>query len=102
MASLFAVTFGFLSFSGSDCVVGDELGNGRKPAAGNAASHLPNLYTPSGRAKTFVDSQTREKLESIPIPERPNRPLHFYGNAIRRRTNATENRPSGGMGFIRR
>ncbi|MEQ1905946.1 MAG: hypothetical protein ABL888_17285 [Pirellulaceae bacterium] len=102
MASLFAVTFGFLSFSSSDCVVADELGNGRKPAAANAASSLPNLYTPSGRPKAFVDAQTREKLESIPITERPNRPLHFYGNAVRRRTNATENRSGGGASFIRR
>ncbi|WP_164100759.1 hypothetical protein [Candidatus Laterigemmans baculatus] len=26
----------------------------------------------------------REHLQSLPIEQRPNRPLHFYGNAVRR------------------
>lgn len=44
-----------------------------------------NLWTAAGRPRTFVDRETRSVLESIPIVERPNRPLHFYGNAVRRR-----------------
>lgn len=44
-----------------------------------------HLWTPSGRTKTFVDPQTRSLLKQIDIVDRPNRPLHFYGNAVRRR-----------------
>ena len=28
--------------------------------------------------------QERAQIRSMPITERPNRPLHFYGNAVRR------------------
>jgi hypothetical protein len=44
-----------------------------------------NLWAPSGRARTFVDRETREALKSVQIIDRPRRPLHFYGNAVRRR-----------------
>jgi hypothetical protein len=44
-----------------------------------------NLWAPSGRARTFVDRETREALKSVQMIDRPNRPLHFYGNAVRRR-----------------
>jgi hypothetical protein len=26
----------------------------------------------------------REQIQALPIEQRPNRPLHFYGNAVRR------------------
>ena len=100
--SLFTMVIGFSFVACSPILTADELGNAKKPTVSNAASNLPNLYTPSGRPKAFVDSQTRKNLESIPIAERPNRPLHFYGNAVRRRTNASESRPFGGKGPIRR
>ncbi len=29
---------------------------------------------------------TREQIRSTPIEKRPNRPLHVYGNAVRRRS----------------
>ncbi|MEX0687126.1 MAG: hypothetical protein WD072_00480 [Pirellulales bacterium] len=35
------------------------------------------------RIVTF--GETREQIKSTPITERPNRPLHVYGNSIRRR-----------------
>jgi hypothetical protein len=35
------------------------------------------------RIVTFGD--TREQIKSTPITERPNRPLHVYGNTVRRR-----------------
>lgn len=31
----------------------------------------------------------RDQIKSIPIEERPNRPLHVYGNAVRRRHSRT-------------
>lgn len=35
------------------------------------------------RVITFGES--REKIKAMPIEKRPNRPLHVYGNSIRRR-----------------
>jgi hypothetical protein len=35
------------------------------------------------RIVTFGDA--REEIKSTPITQRPNRPLHFYGNTVRRR-----------------
>lgn len=32
----------------------------------------------------FVFGVTRERIESTPIEQRPYRPLHFYGNTVRR------------------
>lgn len=38
----------------------------------------------------------RDQLKSIPIEQRPYRPLHVYGNAVRRRTSrGTVSRPTG-------
>ena len=44
-----------------------------------------NLWTATGRPRTFVDRDTRAVLENVPIVDRPNRLFHFYGNAVRRR-----------------
>jgi hypothetical protein len=54
---------------------------------------VPNLFAPTGRAKTFVDRETREKLKQIDILARPRRPLHFYGNAVRRRSESADQAP---------
>ena len=35
------------------------------------------------RIVTF--GEAREEIKSTPITQRPNRPLHFYGNTVRRR-----------------
>lgn len=35
------------------------------------------------RVVTF--GETRQELKSKPMTERPNRPLHVYGNTVRRR-----------------
>lgn len=35
------------------------------------------------RVITFGDS--RDKIKATPIEKRPNRPLHVYGNSVRRR-----------------
>lgn len=32
----------------------------------------------------IVTGQAREQLRSLPIEQRPNRPLHLYGNTVRR------------------
>jgi len=43
--------------------------------------------TPAGPAAPRLVAQnlTREQIRSMPMVERPNRPIHFYGNAVRRR-----------------
>jgi len=39
------------------------------------------------RVVTF--GSEREQIKSIPIEKRPNRPLHVYGNTVRRRSGRT-------------
>ena len=39
------------------------------------------------RVVTF--GSEREQLKSMPIEKRPNRPLHVYGNTVRRRSSRT-------------
>lgn len=36
-------------------------------------------------ARIIATGEFKEKIESTPIEMRPNRPLHFYGNTVRRR-----------------
>ena len=40
---------------------------------------------PTGDARLVAQSLTRSQIRSMPIEQRPNRPIHFYGNAVRRR-----------------
>lgn len=50
------------------------------------------------RVVTFGDS--REAIKSTPITQRPNRPLHVYGNSVRRRHQRAAiptARPAGGL-----
>ena len=44
--------------------------------------------------RIIVFGEEREKIESTPIEQRPNRPLHFYGNTIRRRHYRNVSQPS--------
>ena len=45
---------------------------------------LPSLASGfDPRVITFGES--REKIKATPIEKRPNRPLHVYGNTVRRR-----------------
>lgn len=51
-----------------------------------AALPLPLEAASTGfdpRVVTF--GETREQIKSTPITQRPNRPLHVYGNTVRRR-----------------
>ncbi len=36
--------------------------------------------------RIVVVGKEREKLKNMPIEKRPDRPLHIYGNAVRRRS----------------
>lgn len=45
------------------------------------------------RVITF--GETREQIKSTPMVDRPNRPLHFYGNSVRRRHGRAVSRPAG-------
>lgn len=40
---------------------------------------------PSWQWNVIARGAEREKLQNTPIVERPYRPLHFYGNTVRRR-----------------
>ena len=44
--------------------------------------------------RIVVFGDERERIQNTPIEQRPNRPLHFYGNSIRRRNTRTVSRPS--------
>ncbi len=39
---------------------------------------------PGWYPRTFVSEQQRKQIEATPIEKRPYRPLHFYGNFVRR------------------
>lgn len=50
------------------------------------------------RIITFGES--RNQIQSIPVTQRPNRPLHVYGNTVRRRHHrsvAAPARPAAGL-----
>jgi len=51
------------------------------PATAEAADSSPGV---SLRIITF--GETREQLQATPIEQRPYRPLHFYGNRVRRQS----------------
>lgn len=38
----------------------------------------------SGRLPIVARGELRQEIKATPILERPNRPLHFYGNTVRR------------------
>jgi hypothetical protein len=40
---------------------------------------------PSWQGNVIARGAEREKIQNTPILERPYRPLHFYGNTVRRR-----------------
>ena len=44
--------------------------------------------------RIIVFGDERERIQNTPIEQRPNRPLHFYGNSVRRRSTRTVSRPS--------
>ncbi|MDA7992807.1 MAG: hypothetical protein MPJ25_07165, partial [Pirellulales bacterium] len=48
-------------------------------------SSVPALAQTGFDPRIVVFGAEREKIENTPIEQRPNRPLHFYGNTIRRR-----------------
>lgn len=57
-------------------------------AAVLAAALAPTPADAAGRAldsRVFVLGDAREEIKSTPITQRPNRPLHIYGNSVRRR-----------------
>jgi hypothetical protein len=47
--------------------------------ASAGAAQEPNWY-----GVIVARGELRQQIESTPILERPNRPLHFYGNTVRR------------------
>ena len=64
-------------WSGRAMLVAIVMASAFLPDAGaRAASFDPRVIT-------FGES--REKIKATPIEQRPNRPLHVYGNSVRRR-----------------
>ena len=56
-------------------------------APNTAAAATPNAAPnePGWLGVVVARGELKEWIESTPIVERPNRPLHFYGNAVRRK-----------------
>jgi hypothetical protein len=52
-------------------------------SAGSSLFHLTG--EPSWQNQVIARGAERERIESLPITDRPYRPLHFYGNSVRRR-----------------
>jgi len=49
------------------------------PGMASAASNEPGWL-----GVVVARGELKQQIESTPILERPNRPFHFYGNAVRR------------------
>jgi hypothetical protein len=49
---------------------------------------------PGWKNQVITVGPLREELESLPIEKRPYRPLHFYGNTVRRRYHRGRLRPT--------
>jgi hypothetical protein len=56
------------------------------PTAGGAG----NGFDP----RPIVVGQARQEIKRLPIEQRPNRPLHVYGNSVRRQHHRATTRPS--------
>lgn len=57
---------------------------------GLSAVAASNSFDP----RIIAFGEERERIQSTPIEQRPYRPLHFYGNAVRRRNSRTTARPT--------
>ncbi len=55
--------------------------------AATLAATICLAVTPAGQPdlRLVAVKMSRDQIRSLPIVERPNRPIHFYGNAVRRR-----------------
>jgi len=51
---------------------------------GYRLQHATYGQEPTWRSEVVTSRQLREQIESTPIENRPYRPFHFYGNAVRR------------------
>lgn len=49
------------------------------------AGSVASADEPGWQGNVIARGAEREKIQSTPILERPYRPLHFYGNTVRRR-----------------
>jgi hypothetical protein len=47
-------------------------------------SAISSAQEPGWSGQVIAFGQQREQIRSTPIEQRPYRPLHFYGNAVRR------------------
>ncbi|MGA2619703.1 MAG: hypothetical protein ABSF26_18995 [Thermoguttaceae bacterium] len=59
------------------------LGTGIVLAVANTAS--ADSSGPGWLGVVVARGELKQQIESTPIVDRPNRPLHFYGNAVRRK-----------------
>jgi hypothetical protein len=60
--------------------------------AGDCSAQVYYSATPSYYPYTIARPQDREWIRNLPMEQRPDRPLHFYGNWVRR--TYTVRRPS--------
>lgn len=49
-----------------------------------------------GQGPVIATGELRQQISATPIVARPNRPLHVYGNTVRRRHHRSVSAPTGG------
>lgn len=54
------------------------------PPVGAAPAYRSPVSEPGWAPQVVMRGEDRERLQATPILERPYRPLHFYGNTVRR------------------
>jgi len=61
------------------------VGSGATAATANSSATPATSNGPGWLGVVVARGELKQQIDSTPIVERPNRPLHFYGNAVRRK-----------------
>ena len=61
------------------------VGSSTAAAASNISAAPASSNGPGWLGVVVARGDLKQQIDSTPIVERPNRPLHFYGNAVRRK-----------------
>ena len=73
--------------------------NDSATSSGSAASNAPvpaKSGKPGWLPVVVARGELKQQIESTPIVDRPNRPFHFYGNAVRRQYYRGKSTPRSG------
>ncbi|MEI8371800.1 MAG: hypothetical protein WCJ35_03085 [Planctomycetota bacterium] len=61
------------------------VGSSAAVAASNPSAAPTASNGPGWLGVVVAHGELKQQIDSTPIVERPNRPFHFYGNAVRRK-----------------